>query len=79
MVLKGSRSQHGITGLKTAIVLIACVVVVSVFAFTILWAGVLSSGANKQTIHAGLKETRTRLRQAGVRLFWLRWQHSGCS
>ncbi len=65
MVLKGSRDQKGITGLETAIVLIAFVVVASVFAFTILSAGVFSSEANKQTIHAGLKETRTRLRQAG--------------
>jgi flagellin FlaB len=65
MVLKGSRDQQGITGLETAIVLIAFVVVASVFAFTILSAGVFSSEANKQTIHAGLKETRTRLRQAG--------------
>ena len=65
MVLEGSRSQKGITGLETAIVLIAFVVVASVFAFTILSAGVFSSEANKQTIHAGLKETRTGLRQAG--------------
>jgi flagellin FlaB len=65
MVLKGSRRQKGITGLETAIVLIAFVVVASVFAFTILSAGVFSSEANKQTIHAGLKETRTGLRQAG--------------
>ena len=60
-----TRSQKGITGLETAIVLIAFVVVASVFAFTILSAGVFSSEANKQTIHAGLKETRTGLRQHG--------------
>jgi flagellin FlaB len=65
MVLKESSRQKGITGLETAIVLIAFVVVASVFAFTILSAGVFSSEANKQTIHAGLKETRTGLRQAG--------------
>ena len=65
MVLKGSRSQKGITGLEAAIILIAFVVVASVFAFTILSAGVFSSEANKQTISAGLKETRTGLRQAG--------------
>lgn len=65
MILRGSRSQKGITGLETAIVLIAFVVVASVFAFTILSAGVFSSEANKQTIHAGLKETRTGLRQHG--------------
>ena len=61
----GAHSQKGITGLETAIVLIAFVVVASVFAFTILSAGVFSSEANKQTIHAGLKETRTGLRQHG--------------
>jgi flagellin FlaB len=61
----GARSQKGITGLETAIVLIAFVVVASVFAFTILSAGVFSSEANKQTIHAGLSETRTRIRQIG--------------
>ncbi len=65
MALKGSRSQKGITGLETAIVLIAFVVVASVFAFTILSAGVFSSEGNKQTIHASLKATRTGLRQAG--------------
>jgi len=61
----GAQTQKGITGLETAIVLIAFVVVASVFAFTILSAGVFSSEANKQTIHAGLKETRTRLSQQG--------------
>ncbi len=59
------REQRGITGLETAIVLIAFVVVASVFAFTILSAGVQSSEANKQTITAGLKETRTLLLQQG--------------
>ena len=61
----GARKQKGITGLETAIVLIAFVVVASVFAFTIVSAGVFSSEANKQTIHAGLSETRTGLRQHG--------------
>ena len=60
-----ARKEKGITGLETAIVLIAFVVVASVFAFTILSAGVFSSEANKQTIHAGIKETRTRLSQQG--------------
>ena len=51
--------------LETAIVLIAFVVVASVFSFTVLSAGVFSSEANKQTIFAGPRETRTRLRQNG--------------
>ena len=57
--------ERGITGLETSIVLIAFVVVASVFAFTVLSAGVFSSEAAKQTIFAGLKETRSRLRQNG--------------
>ena len=61
----GHREQRGITGLETSIVLIAFVVVASVFAFTVLSAGVFSSEAAKQTIFAGLKETRSRLRQNG--------------
>ena len=37
------RDQRGITGLETAIVLIAFVVVASVFAFAVLSTGLLSS------------------------------------
>ena len=65
MFMRGSRGERGITGLETSIVLIAFVVVASVFSFTVLSAGVFSSEANKQTIFAGLRETRTRLRQNG--------------
>jgi flagellin FlaB len=65
MFLRGFRGQRGITGLETSIVLIAFVVVASVFSFTVLSAGVYSSEVNKQTIFAGLRETRTRLRQNG--------------
>jgi flagellin FlaB len=72
----GILSQKGITGLETAIVLIAFVVVASVFAFTILSAGVFSSEANKQTIHAGLKETRTRLSQQGSAFAFAGYQGS---
>lgn len=57
--------ERGITGLETSIVLIAFVVVASVFAFTVLSAGVFSSEAAKQTIFAGLKETRSGMRQNG--------------
>lgn len=65
MFMRGSRGERGITGLETAIVLIAFVVVASVFSFTILSAGVFASEANKQTIFAGLRETRTRIRGNG--------------
>lgn len=62
---RSGQRERGITGLETSIVLIAFVVVASVFAFTVLSAGVFSSEAAKQTIFAGLKETRSRLRQNG--------------
>ena len=50
--------QRGITGLETAIVLIAFVVVSSVFAFAALSTGLFSSDKAKETIQAGLSETR---------------------
>ena len=61
-ILKLPRSlfpdQRGITGLETAIVLIAFVVVSSVFAFAALSTGLFSSDKAKETIQAGLAETR---------------------
>ncbi|MCH8224258.1 MAG: hypothetical protein IIC97_00170 [Chloroflexi bacterium] len=51
-------SQRGITGLETAIVLIAFVVVSSVFAFAALSTGLFSADKAKDTIQAGLAETR---------------------
>ena len=52
------RDQRGITGLETAIVLIAFVVVSSVFAFAALSTSLFSSDKAKETIQAGLSETR---------------------
>ena len=52
------HGQRGITGLETAIVLIAFVVVSSVFAFAALSTGLFSSDKAKDTIQAGLAETR---------------------
>ena len=52
------RNQRGITGLETAIVLITFVVVSSVFAFAALSTGLFSSDKAKETIQAGLAETR---------------------
>jgi len=47
------QTQRGITGLETAIILIAFVVVASVFAFTVLSTGIFSSERSKETVHAG--------------------------
>ncbi len=51
-----NRDQRGITGLETAIILIAFVVVASVFAFVVLSTGVFSAERAKETIHSGLQE-----------------------
>ena len=52
------NGQTGITGLETAIVLIAFVVISSVFAFAALSTGMFSSDKARKTISAGLSETR---------------------
>ena len=68
-LLKGVRryipDQRGITGLETAIVLIAFVVVSSVFAFAALSTGLFSSDKAKETISAGLAEARGTLELKG--------------
>ena len=55
------RDQNGITGLETAIILIAFVVVASVFAYTVLSAGIFSSQKGKEAIYSGLEEARASL------------------
>ncbi len=52
------REDRGITGLETAIVLIAFVVVAAVFSFVVLSAGLFSSERGKETVYAGLQKTR---------------------
>ncbi len=52
------REERGITGLETAIVLIAFVVVAAVFAFVVLSTGLFSSERSKETVYAGLAKTR---------------------
>ena len=60
------RAEKGITGLETAIILIAFVVVASVFAFTVLSTGVFSAERSKDTIYAGLQEARSSLEPRGA-------------
>ena len=50
------RGEGGITGLETAIILIAFVVVAAVFAFTVLSAGVFSADKGKEAVYSGLAE-----------------------
>lgn len=55
---RGHANERGITGLETAIILIAFVVVATVFAFVVLTAGVFSSERGKETVYAGLQKAR---------------------
>ena len=59
------RNEKGITGLETAIILIAFVVVASVFAYTVLSAGIFSSQKGKEAIYSGLDQARSSLALKG--------------
>ncbi len=59
------RDEKGITALETAIILIAFVVVASVFAFTMLSAGMFSTERSKDSIYAGLAQVRGSLELKG--------------
>lgn len=59
------REERGITGLETAIVLIAFVVVAAVFAFVVLSTGLFSSERAKETVYAGLAKTRGSMEMTG--------------
>ena len=63
--LRGVRNEHGITGLESAIVLIAFVVVAAVFAFVVLSTGLFSSERSKETVYAGLAKTRGSMELTG--------------
>jgi flagellin FlaB len=51
------QDQEGLTGLSTAIILIAFVIVASVFAYVILSAGLFSSQKAKEAINNGIQST----------------------
>jgi len=51
------KRQEGITGLETAIILIAFVIVASVFAYVVLSAGLFSSQKAKEAVTAGIETT----------------------
>ena len=59
------KDQRGVTGLETVIILIAFVVVASVFAFTVLSTGIFSAERGKETLFAGLKEAQGSLGMQG--------------
>ncbi len=62
---RNANEERGITGLETAIILIAFVVVASVFAFVVLSTGLFSSERGKETVYAGLQKTRGNIELRG--------------
>jgi flagellin FlaB len=59
------RDERGITGLETAIILIAFVVVAAVFSFVVLSTGLFSSERGKEAVYAGLEKTRGSMELTG--------------
>jgi len=55
------KNEKGITGLETAIILIAFVVVAAVFAYTVLSAGLFATQKSQEAVYAGLKEAQSSL------------------
>jgi len=59
------RDKKGITGLETAIILVAFVVVASVFSFAVLSAGTFSTQKSEEAVYAGLEEVRSTIELKG--------------
>jgi len=65
MFKKFLNHEKGITGLETAIILIAFVVVAAVFAYTALSAGLFSTQKAQEAVYSGLKEAQSTLELRG--------------
>jgi len=65
MYRKYFKHEKGITGLETAIILIAFVVVAAVFAYTALSAGLFSTQKSQEAVYSGLKEAQSTLELKG--------------
>ncbi len=59
------QNQEGITGLETAIILIAFVIVASVFAYVVLSAGLFSSQKVKEAVNSGIESTMSTVELKG--------------
>ena len=65
MLKKFLGKEKGITGLETAIILIAFVVVAAVFAYTALSAGLFATQKSQQAVYSGLKEAQSTMELKG--------------
>lgn len=59
------RGQLGLTGLETAIILIAFVTVAAVFGYAVLSAGLFSAERGKETVYAGLQQAKANMELSG--------------
>lgn len=59
------RGQRGITGLETAIILIAFVTVASVLGYTVLSAGIFSAEKGKAAVYQGLSQAQASMEVKG--------------
>ena len=62
---RGHQNQKGITGLETAIILIAFVTVAAVFGYAVLSAGIFSAEKGKETVYLGLQEAKSTMELTG--------------
>ena len=65
VMAKLHHGERGMTGLETAIILIAFVTVAAVFGYAVLSAGLFSAERGKETIYAGLAEAKSNLELSG--------------
>jgi len=59
------EDQRGITGLETAIILIAFVMVATVFAYVVLSAGLFTSQQAKESIYEGIEQSKSTMMLRG--------------
>jgi flagellin FlaB len=59
------RGEKGITGLETAIILIAFVTVAAVLAYSVLSAGIFSSERGKEAVYSGLESAKASMEVSG--------------
>jgi archaeal flagellin FlaB len=59
------KDEKGMTGLETAIILIAFVTVAAVFSYAVLSAGLFSAERGKEAVYAGLSEAKSNLEISG--------------
>ena len=57
--------ERGMTGLETAIILIAFVTVAAVFGYAVLSAGLFSAERGKETVYAGLAQAKANMEISG--------------